>query len=107
MRVFFKTAFALQSRTGMLRGIGEKKPSVAFFSRKFSAKTYPFLLQTNDAPSLALLVAKQCRNPGKPVENGLFVDFRDKTKGRACEITVRKRKIWRGDCRFFAFLPII
>ena len=47
------------------------------------------------------------RNPGKPVENGLFVDFRDKMNGGACEITVRKRKIWRGDCRFFAFLPII
>ena len=32
------------------------------------------------------------RNPGKPVENGLFVDFRDKMNGGACEITVQKEK---------------
>ena len=104
---FLKQLLLCRAGLACYAGLVKKKPSVAFFSRKFSAKTYPFLLQTNDAPSLALLVAKQCRNPGKPVENGLFVDFRDKMNGGACEITVRKRKIWHGDCRFFAFLPII
>ena len=87
--------------------LGTKSPPWYFVPVSFLRKLTAFIPPPNDAPSLALLVAKQCRNPGKPVENGLFVDFRDKMNGGACEITVRKRKIWRGDCRFFAFLPII
>ena len=63
-----------------------------FLHASFLQKLAKRFMPTNDAPSLALLVAKQCRNPGKPVENGLFVDFRDKMNGGACEITVQKEK---------------
>jgi len=84
----------------MLRGIGGAAQPLPM------EETLPELVEGR-VFSIGNGAGRDPRNPGKPVENGLFVDFRDKMQGRACEITVRKRKIWRGDCRFFAFLPII
>ena len=40
----------------------------AIFRPEFSAKTQPLIMQTNDEPSMALLVLQIRRNPGKRVK---------------------------------------